>query len=236
MKRNILFSLTALAASSLLAADTTPKEDITNAAKKLGEKPNYSWRTTIVVPDDAPFKPGPTDGKTGKEGLTWVSMRFFDNKMQAVVKGDKGALTDQDGAWKSLEETEKEEGPGRFLGMIVRNLKTPAKEAAELAAFAKNLKQEGEVYSSDLTEEGAKALQTFGRRGGSEGPQVSDAKGSVKLWVNEGALTKYEFKLKGKISFNGNDFPNERTTTVEIKDVGTTKLEVPEEARKKISG
>jgi hypothetical protein len=42
--------------------------------------------------------------------------------------------------------------------------------------------------------------------------------------------------LKGKISFNGNDFPNERTTTVEIKDVGTTKLEVPEEARKKISG
>jgi hypothetical protein len=236
MKKNILFSLTALAASSLLAADPTPKDDITNAAKKLGEKPNYSWRTTIVVPEDAPFKPGPTDGKTEKEGLTWVGMTFFDNKMQAVVKGNKGALTDADGAWKSLEELEKEEGPARFGAMIVRNIKTPAKEAAQLAAAAKELKKVDNLYSGDLTEEGAAAMQRFGPAGGSGGPTVSDAKGSVKFWLKDGALTKYEFKLKGTIKFNDNEFPNDRTTTVEIKDVGTTKLEVPEEARKKISG
>ncbi len=236
MKNTILFSLTALLASSLLGADSTPKDDITNAAKKLGEKPNYSWRTTIVVPEDAPFKPGPTDGKVEKDGLTSVSMGIMDRKMQAVVKGEKGAATDREGVWKSLEELDKIEGPGRFLGMIVRNIKTPAKEATELAAFAKELKKEGDVYSSDLTEEGAKTLQMFGSRGGSGGPTVSDAKGSVTFWLKEGALTKYEFKLKGKVSWNGNEFPNDRSTTVEIKDIGTTKLEVPEEARKKISG
>jgi hypothetical protein len=37
------------------------------------------------------------------------------------------------------------------------------------------------------------------------------------------------------MSFNGNDMDVDRTTTVEIKDVGTTKITVPEEASKKLS-
>ena len=48
-------------------------------------------------------------------------------------------------------------------------------------------------------------------------------------------LAKYEFKVSGKISFNGNDRDVERTTTVETKDVGSTKVEVPEAAKKKLT-
>ena len=92
MRTTLLFGWTTLLASSLLGADSTPKDDITNAAKRLGEKPNYSWRTTIVVPEDAPFKPGPSDGKVEKDGLTSVSMGIMDRKMQAVVQGEKGRL------------------------------------------------------------------------------------------------------------------------------------------------
>ena len=44
----------------------------------------------------------------------------------------------------------------------------------------------------------------------------------------------YEVKVKGKVSFNGNDRDVDRTTTVEIKDIGSTKIEVPEEAKKKL--
>jgi hypothetical protein len=44
-----------------------------------------------------------------------------------------------------------------------------------------------------------------------------------------------KFKVKGTVNFNGNDFESDRTTTVEIKDVGTTKVTVPEEAKKKVS-
>jgi hypothetical protein len=231
MKKHMLFSLTVLAASSLFAADSAPKDDITGAVKKLGENSNYSWRTTIVVPEDAQFKPGPIEGKTEKDGFTWTSMTFGDNKVQAVVKGTNGALSDPDGKWSSLAELEKaEEGPGRFGAMIVRNIKTPAQEVAQLAASVKELKKEDNLYSGDLTEEGAATLQKFGPA------TVSDAKGSVKFWLKDGAVTKYEFKLKGTIKFNDNDFPNDRTTTVEIKEIGTTKLEVPEDARKKISG
>ena len=235
MKRNMLFTGMALLAGSLIAADSNPRDDVTSAAKKLGEKPNYSWKTTVVVPESAQFKPGPSEGQTEKAGLTHVTMSFGDNTTQAVLKGDKAAVTNREGEWQSLADLDNAEGPGRFLGFFVRNIKTPAVQAADLAAAAKDLKKEGDAYSCDLTEEGAKTLLTFRPRGGGDGPTVSNAKGSVKFWLKDGELSKYEFKVTGKVSFNGNDRDVDRATTVEIKDVGTTKVNVPEEAKKKLS-
>jgi hypothetical protein len=71
------------------------------------------------------------------------------------------------------------------------------------------------------------------RRGG-DGPAVSNAKGSVKFWIKDGDLVKYEFKVQGTIRFNETDVDIDRTTTVEIKDVGKTKVDVPEEAKKAV--
>ena len=233
MKKGLPFTIAALMVTSLFAADPTPKDEITAAVKKLGDQTSYSWRTTIVVPDDAPFKPGPTDGKTEKDAFTWISMSMFDNKMEALVKGTKGAIK-QENDWKTLEDYDKEEGFARMPAMFVRNLKRPATEAADLASGAKELKKEGDVISGDLTEEGAKKMQTF-RGPDGDGNSVTDASGSVKFCVKDGALTKYEFKLKGKIKFGDQEFPNERTTTVEIKEVNGTKVEVPEAVKKKLS-
>ena len=179
MKLNALIGLSAIAACSLLAAEPTPKDVVIAAAKKLGESTNYAWKSVVVVPEDAQFKPGPTEGQTEKAGFTRYSMSFFDNKLEVAAKGEQLAVTDQEGNWKPVAEVEKEQGPGRFIAMIARNLKTPAKEAAELAGFAKELKLEGDVYSSDLTEEGAKKLQSFRVSGDNEGPSVSNAKGLV---------------------------------------------------------
>ncbi len=234
MKKRILSGLAALIASSLMAADSTPKEMVTAAAKKLGAQTNYTWTATVVVPDDAPFKPGPTQGKAEKEGFVVLSLSIFDNQIQAVLKGKKGAATTEDGSWKTTEELEQQEGPGRFMSIVLRVIKRPADEAAELASFAKDLTKDGDTYVSDLTEEGAKALQTFKMPGG-DSMSVNEAKGSAKFWIKEGVLTKYEFKLKGKMRFGDNEFPNDRTTTVEIKDVNNTKVEVPEAAKKKLS-
>jgi hypothetical protein len=233
MKSTSLFSTAALfVATTLLAADSTPKDDITAAAKKLGDAANYSWRTTVAVPQDAPFKPGPTEGKTEKDGVTLLTVTFGDNETKAVLKGEKGAANNPEGEWHTLDELANSEGPGRFMGMMLRNFKAPAAQAAELASFSKELKKEGDACTSGLTEEGAKAFLTF-RRGGNA--TVTNPKGSVKFWVKDGALTKYEFQVKGTVSFNGNEFEQDRTTTVVIKDVGTTKIAVPEEAKKKLS-
>lgn len=230
MKTSIVFGILALTAASLVAAESSPKDDVTGAAKSLGEKASYSWKTTVVVPPDSRFHPGPTEGKTEKDGATRVSMTFGDNTTEFVLQGGKSAVHTSDGGWQSLSELD-DQGPGRFLGGMVRNFKAPAAQASELAAQAKELKKDGDVYSADLTEEGAKALLQF--RGGNA--TASDAKGSVKFWLKDGVLTKYEFKVTGKVSFNGNDRDVDRTTTVEIKDVGATKVEVPDEAKKKLA-
>ena len=235
MPKHLCLSLCLLAAGSVFGADPTPKEAVTAAANKLGDAADYSWKTVVAVPEEARFKPGPTEGKANKEGYALFVMSFFDNKVEIAAKGDQRAVTDQSGEWKSAAEVGQEEGPGRFMAMIARNLKTPVKEAAELAGYVKDWKREADVCSGELTEEGAKTLQSFGPRGGDNGPSVSNAQGSVKFWVKDGSLLKYEFKLKGLIKFGDNEFPNDRTTTVEVKDVGTTKLEIPEAARKKLS-
>jgi len=226
MKRIVLCSVLCLLASSLLAADSGPKDDVIAAAKKLGEKSNYSWKTTVVVPESAQFKPGPTEGMTEKDGFTYVTLSFGDNVTKAAMKGDKAVVTNQDGDWQLASELEGGEGRGRFLGRMMRNFKTPAVQAADLAGVTKELKRDGDVYAGDLTEEGAKAQFRFGT--------ASGAKGSVKFWLKDGVLSKYEFKVTGKVDFNGNEVDVDRATTTEVKDVGTTKVTVPEAAKKKL--
>ncbi|MFO1512749.1 MAG: hypothetical protein U1F83_07530 [Verrucomicrobiota bacterium] len=225
MKTTILFTSTILLATSLLAADSSPKDVVIAAAKKLGEKSNYSWKTTTVVPESAQFKPGPSEGKTGKDGITYFTTSFGDNSTQIYLKSDK-AVANSDGAWQTREELEGDEGAGRFLSFMIRNFKAPVAQAEELAGAAKELKKDGDTYASDLTDEGAKTQFRWGN--------VTNPKGSVKFWIKDGQLAKLQFKLTGKVDFNGNEIDVDRDTTVEVKDVGTTKIEVPEAAMKKL--
>jgi hypothetical protein len=239
MKKTILLCTTALLAGSLFAADS-PKDDVKAAAKKLGD--NYSWKGSVENAGgggNRGFGGGPTDGKTAG-GTTWLSMARRDTKTEAVLTTGKGAIKTEDG-WQSLADAAKDDGgggfnPTRFLAMRLQNYKTPSAEAADLADKAKELKKDGDAISGDLTEDGAKGLLSFRPPGGGgDGPQVSGAKGSVKFWVKDGALTKYQFNVQGTVSFGGNDREVNRTTTIEIKDVGTTKVEVPDDAKKKLS-
>jgi hypothetical protein len=121
---------------------------------------------------------------------------------------------------------------------MFRNYKAPAAQAEELAGKIEGLKKDGDVYGGALTEEGAKSLMTFGRGGGQggggAGPDIAGAKGTIKFWLKNGALSKYEYNVQGKVTFNNNEREINRTTTIEIKDVGTTKVDVPEEAKKKL--
>jgi hypothetical protein len=239
MKKNLLLGMFTLLAGSMLAADSNPKDVVKTAAAALGSQTNYTWQATVEVPADSQFKPGPTDGKTEKGGYTTLSFEFGDNTTEAVTRGTNGAIDTDDG-WKTLAEAMKDNGDGgfnptMFLARMVQNYKVPAVEAASLADDAKELKQDTNSISGDLTEAGAKELLTFRRRGnGGDGPTITNPKGSVKFWVKDGHLVKYQYHVQGAVSFNGNDRDVDRTTTVEIKDVNTTKIDVPADAKKKL--
>ncbi len=234
MKKQILFGLMVLLAGSVVVVNAAPKDDLLAAAKKLAGKDNYSWKQTTENPGGGGFGGGTSEGKVDKD-MVWLSMTMRDNTIEAVKQGEKGAIKTQDG-WQSLSEaTSGDPGPGMFIARRVQTLKAPAAQAEELAGKMKDVKQDGDVYSGDLTEDGAKSQLMFGGRGGGNGPEISGAKGSAKFWVKDGVLSKYQVKVQGKMSFNGNDRDIDRTTTIDIKDIGSTKVQVPEDAKKKLS-
>jgi hypothetical protein len=226
MKTMLLACLLALLSMPVRAADSSLRDDVIAAARKLADKPNYSWRMTVVVPETAQFKPGPTEGKLEKDGYTTLEITFGDNTTKVAMKGDKAAATNLEGEWLTTAEIEAAGGPGGFLARMIRVFKAPPGQATELANGTKELKKDGEVITGDLTEEGAKAQFRFGT--------PTNPKGWVKFWIKDGVLTKFEFKVTGKVDFNGNEIDVDRDTTVEIKDVGTTKVEVPEAAKTKL--
>ena len=85
---------------------------------------------------------------------------------------------------------------------------------------------DGGLWSGDLTEEGAKSLLAF-----SQTPP-KDAKGSVKFWVKDGTLVKYETHVTGKVDFGGNEQDTEVIRTIDLHDQGKTTVAVPDEAKK----
>ncbi len=238
MKKNLLFGMIMLVAGSLMAADASPKDTVTSAATALGGAANYSWHSTMESAGGNRRFGGPSDGKTEKDGYTWVSMVRNGSTNLAVFKGTNGAINTPDNGWQSFAEASADDGgggfnPRMFMVRMLQNFKTPDQQAATLAAQAAALKMDTNGISGDLTEDGAKAMLVFGRPG-ADGPTVSNAKGSVTFWVNDGKLVKYQFHVSGTISFNGNDRDVDRTTTIQITDVGTTKIDVPDDAKKKL--
>jgi len=222
----------AFIARCLCAADAMPKNDLQTAIKDLGGKSNYSWTSTPKTEGTGVnWRQGPTEGKAEKGGYTYCRLTFNDNSIELAFKGDKGAIK-REGEWQSAEELQ---GDNAWIARRLKAFKAPVAEAEDLLSKATELKKsEGGLYSAGLSEAGVKELFSRLRRGATE---PADAKGSVKFWVKDGALVKYEFNVQGKFT-TGNDQREveiNRTTTVEIKDAGSTQVTVPEDAKKKLS-
>jgi hypothetical protein len=164
-----------------------------------------------------------------------------DNTFEALMKGGKTVVKTPEG-WQAPPEPGTGGGgggPGGGAGMMGRMLSTlrpPAAEAEDLLGKVKELRKTEAGFVGDLTEEGAKQLLTRNRRGGQGGgepPAPQGAKGTVKFWVKDGVLAKFEVQVQGRMAGrDGQEIEVNRTTTTEISNVGTTKVEVAEAAKK----
>ncbi len=252
MIRSVMCGAFALLAGSALAI-AAPKDDVSAAAKKLASADNYSWKSATENAGGqgggggqgrrGGFGGGPVEGKMA-EGYTVIVMQMGDNSMQTIRKGEKVVMQTPDG-WMTREEMQANNpnagqgGQGRRGGRGgMMGGAAPGQSAENIINGTKELTTSGDAYEGDLTEEGAKGMLFGGggRRGGGGqgGPEVSGAKGHAKFWVKDGMLTKYEYTVSGTVSFNGNDREINRTTKVEVSDVGSTKVTIPEEAKKKL--
>jgi hypothetical protein len=234
MKRSLLAPIALSALVVVALADA--KEDVKAAAKKVTDAPAYTWTTTTEI-EGAQWTPATITGKALKGGPAVITSERDGQVTTAVVHGEKGAVKTDDG-WKTAEELRNAGGGGGGGGrggrgaMLLRT-RPPADEAARIADKAKELKAADGVVSGDLTEEGAKELATQGRaRAGGQAIEARNAKGSVKYWIKDGQLSKMQLKVAATMTVNGEDRDMARTTTYEIKDVGSTTVAVPDDAKK----
>ena len=253
MKRIVMVGLIGLVASMLSCTDKTPKQAapgatsstaavadpvaaVATATKQLNEKPNYTWTTSTKEADGSAGKLGTIEGKAEKDGVT--SLNFTVGgiiPVEVCMKGEKGAAKAMSG-WQTFDEIAQEGGTPATIVRYLRSYQTPAAESAGLAGKVKEFKGAGGAITGELNEDAVIEQLLVGtrKREGQEPPQTTDAKGVIKFWIKDGALTKYELNVQGKVTAGDRQSDINRTTTVEIKDVGATKLEVPAAAKEKL--
>jgi hypothetical protein len=235
MKKAVLLGLSALLAFTLFAAESGPQAKVANAAKQLGAKPNYSWTTTIREGGTNSVEQPPVLGKTDKSGLIYLRSMTGETAPEVYMRGQKGTASGTTG-WRTLDEIAKPGGFAAGIVRYVRSWKTPVDEATALLGKVKDVKEVEGVMSGQLKEDAVKELLEFSAPTfeGQEPPKIADLTGSVKFWIEDGMLRKYEFSVKGRVIRGDQESLATRTTLVEIKNIGTTKLEVPEEAKQKM--
>jgi hypothetical protein len=227
-----------LSASVVRAADI---DDAKAAVKKLADAPNYTWTTSI---QGGRGNQTPVDYKTEKGGYTTFTVTPMNgDPTDMVVKDGKGAAKTADG-WKSQAELLKAANdaggfsPEMILLSRIVSFATPATQAMAVLDKAASAKKEGDVISADIPEAIAKDFLAFklppGLDSGFPAMETKDAKGTLKLSLKDGAITKIEIHLTGTRNFNDQDTPVDQTSTLSIKDVGTTKVTVSDEAKKKL--
>ncbi len=241
MKAITYLSLFAAASFTALAAD--PKAELSAAAAKLAAASSYAWTSSTEIDPAGNFTQAPLNGKTEKDGYTHIRTKMQDNDVEVAMKAGKTAIKTQDG-WRSTEEmaaAAQGGGGGRGgFGAARYATSAPFVQMTNILARAKEVKSADGKYSVDFTPENATALAAVGGRGGRGGgggnaPAPRNASASATFWLKEGIIAKYELKTKATTSNqDGEDVTRSRTTTVEIKEVGTAKVAVPAEAKGKL--
>ena len=240
--------LIVVAALALLAGRAAD-EDLDKAAAKAAEMGNYTATVNTKVEGM-----GGGGGGGGGEGRapqpveiqvkSDAPVHLKSGDVEAYRKGDVLAVKSGD-TWKRAERPQRGEGGGdrnAAAAFRLRGVRAPHEILKELKSSAfKEVKREdaegSKVYSGDLTEEALKALRPQNRRGGGGGGggdrPAPKSTGKAKIWVNgDGVVTKYEVYVESTFEREGEEMTTKFTSTVEIKDVGSTKYDVPEAAAK----
>lgn len=238
MRSRVVFTVMALS-FCMRAFGDEPKDELLAAVNKLTESPNYSWITKV----EGGYFGGVGEGKTERDGATRIAVNLGDDTYDVIVRGSKAAAKGI-GGWASAAELARDaEDDGmnfsteRFLVATIANFKTPAAQAKELCDGLQSVHKSGDAFSADLAPDVIKQLlSVLRRRSIGDNPQieVKEPLGSLTCWIRDGALAKMEIHLQGTVKFNKNERKIDRTTTTEIKSVGKTKIEVPEDAKGKL--
>lgn len=135
----------------------------------------------------------------------------------------------------SSSKRKRPEGPVAYSNLQLA-LSHPHEELAVIVSGHTQLKVEGDTVTGTLTEIAAQLLLVHD---GQNEISPIRANGTFALWINGGIVTKYQVQIQGMLSVESRNGRREisvqQTTVTQIKSVGTTAFDVPEEARIKLA-
>jgi len=245
MRIGIALSLV-LVLSGLATADD--KDDIAKAAKKTAESESYAFKmVTEIEGSPMPIDPIEFAGKFQKDVATSISgsipipMQGGSQDIEIYKKGDKVVTKNQNGEWQLAGAGGRGGRGGMGMGQLTRNLKAPHEELADVDKKFEEIKKkdaketadgkECTVYEGKLTEDAAKDILPGGM--GRMLAGMGEIAGTAKVLIDaDGVIRKYVFVSEIKASIQGNELEITTTRSVSLTDIGSTKLEVPEEVKK----
>jgi hypothetical protein len=213
-------------------------EELSNATKKASEMTRYAFKVDVKADGRARgVAPLAVEGIYEKDQPVYFKAQGKDACRQT------GALVVKEGdSWKRLErkKREKRDRDQRAL-LSLGEVKLPHEEIAE---FEKKLEKvekaaDGEMtlYSGALTPDGARSLVSTGGKAEGKGRLNLSYTGSAKVWLDkDGHIVKYEVSITGSGKVKDRDVQLSLTRAVNLSDVGTAKVEVPEDAKKALQG
>jgi hypothetical protein len=95
-----------------------------------------------------------------------------------------------------------------------------------------DLKRVDDAYVGDLPPQWFGKTLDLGPAGA--GPALTNMHGKVTFWLKDGMVWKYEIESSNAFALGGDQYIDS-TSTVEFRDVGTTKVTTDPEALKKLS-
>jgi hypothetical protein len=225
------------------------KDDAAAAAKKTSELTNYSFKgeTTIELPAMWAAAMGGADpqkfeGRYDKDAGTTVRTSSHD----FVTIGDK-TVSCPIQRWDKVQDEDMMSASKRMMGMMGSSRPVSAPHA-DLAKFAAKLKKAKKVdaketigetdctrFDVELTDGAAEDLvkELMPSMAGMLGQMEADLSAKAKFWVNgDGVIVKCELVGMLAGSLQGMDMEMSATRTSTLYDVGSTKVEVPEGAKK----
>lgn len=126
--------------------------------------------------------------------------------------------------------------PNRYSNLQLA-IAHPHEELGVIVSSHTRWEVEGDVITGALSELGAQLLLV---QDGQTRITPLAATGTFKLWIRGGLVTRYQLKLQGSLAIETRGRQTHVTvnqvSTVSIRDIGVTVVEVPHEVRKKLNG
>ncbi len=242
----ILSAFFAVACVAMLA-HAAPTDQAIVATMKIVEAKNYTWTASVPSAGRALIV---REGKSEKNGFTLVTFiepqspmlrqiaRLNDGTVNAVFRGSDEFVFQTSDGWKTGPELPplgpRRRGTSGGSDYWI-SLQAPGEELEIIVGSYTELHEvKGGGVAGTLSEDGARQLL-----GSVKAPAVTAA-GSFVFAISDGALTGYVLELTGTLMIGPRgeekESPPQRHVIItEFKDVGRTKVEVPDEARQRLS-